>query len=135
MYKDLRAYLRRLRAEEDVWIALPGEVDSWCRARGQMTHVSEAGRWHIEGPQKERARIAYARVEDDRIVYRLGTESQDRIPVVGQSAPPRNGSFLVLALVIPTPILHSYNSRNEVFVFYEAFGRRQDLDLRRASTC
>jgi hypothetical protein len=75
LYRDLLAYLSSLRAEENVWIALPGEVDGWWRARSRMTLVSEAGRWHIEGPQKERARIAYARVENDRVAYRLGTKS------------------------------------------------------------
>lgn len=74
VYKDLLSYLRRLRAKENVWMTLPGEVDNWWRARSQMTLVCEAGRWHIEGPQRERARIAYARVEDDQIAYRLGTE-------------------------------------------------------------
>ena len=83
LYRDLLAHLRRLRAEENVWITLPGEVDSWWRARSQMTLVSQAGTWHIEGPQKERARIAYAQVENGQITYRLGTESQGRIPVVG----------------------------------------------------
>jgi len=75
LYRDLLAYLSSLRAEENVWIPLPGEADSWWRARSRMALVSEAGRWHIEGPQKERARIAYARVENDRVMYRLGTKS------------------------------------------------------------
>jgi hypothetical protein len=75
LYKDLLAYLCRLRAEENVWITLPREVNNWWRARSQMRLVSEAGRWHIEGPEKERARIAYARVENDRVAYRLGIKS------------------------------------------------------------
>jgi hypothetical protein len=75
VYKDLLAYLCRLRAEQNLWIALPGEVDNWWRARSQMTLVCEAGRWRIEGPQKERARIAYARAENGQIEYRLATQS------------------------------------------------------------
>jgi hypothetical protein len=75
LYRGLLTYLSSLRAQENVWVTLPGEVNSWWRARSRMTLVCEAGRWHIEGPQKERARIGYARVENDRIVYRLGTES------------------------------------------------------------
>ena len=74
LYKDLLAYLCRLREEENVLLTLPGQADSWWRARSQMKLVCEAGRWHIEGPQRERARIAYARVENDQIAYRLGTE-------------------------------------------------------------
>ena len=68
-YKDLLGYLSQLRREEKVWIALPREIDSWWRARSQMKLVSENGRWRIEGPQKERARVAYARLENDRVVY------------------------------------------------------------------
>jgi hypothetical protein len=68
-YKDLLGYLSQLRRDEKVWIALPLEIDSWWRARSQMKLVSENGRWRIEGPQKERARVAYARLENDRLVY------------------------------------------------------------------
>lgn len=68
-YKDLLGYLSQLRREENVWTALPREIDSWWRARAQMRLVSEDGKWRIEGPQKERARVAYARLENDRLVY------------------------------------------------------------------
>jgi len=34
-----------------------------------MKLVSDSGKWRIEGPEKERARIAFARMEDDRIFY------------------------------------------------------------------
>ena len=70
-YRDLLGYLSRLRTEEKVWITLPREVDRWWRARSQMTLVSEVGKWSIDGPDKERARIAYARIENDRLAYRL----------------------------------------------------------------
>jgi hypothetical protein len=76
LYKDLLAYLCRLRAEENLWIALPGEVDDWWRARSQMALVGEGEKWRIEGPQKERARLAYARVENDQIAYRLCHENR-----------------------------------------------------------
>jgi hypothetical protein len=71
IYKELLAYLAKLREEENFWIALPREIDEWWRARGQMQIVSAAGTWRIEGPQSERARVAYARIEEDRLVYRV----------------------------------------------------------------
>ena len=68
-YKDLLAYLSELREKQNVWITLPREADRWWRARSQMKLVSDSGKWRIEGPEKERARIAFARLEDDRIFY------------------------------------------------------------------
>jgi hypothetical protein len=70
-YKDLLGYLSDLRRTERVWIALPAEINRWWRARSQMRLVSDRGRWRIEGSEKERARIAYARIENDQLVYTL----------------------------------------------------------------
>lgn len=74
-YKDLLGYLSQLRREENVWIALPAEINRWWRARNSMRLVSDRGRWQIEGPQKGRARIAYARLENDHLVYRVEDHS------------------------------------------------------------
>jgi peptidoglycan/xylan/chitin deacetylase (PgdA/CDA1 family) len=71
IYKDLLGYISQLRRDEKIWIALPMEIDSWWRARSQMKLVSESGRWRIQGPQKERARVAYARLENERLMYHI----------------------------------------------------------------
>jgi hypothetical protein len=71
VYKELLAYITMLQAKENVWIALPRDIDSWWRARSQMKLVSEAGKWRIEGPQKERARVAYASREQGHLSYRI----------------------------------------------------------------
>jgi hypothetical protein len=62
-YLALLTYLTRLRSEVGLWIALPGEVNRWWRARRQMSLVQKDGAWQIEGPGKEHARIAYARLD------------------------------------------------------------------------
>ncbi len=49
--------------------ALPGELDQWWRARSQMRLVQHGKRWPIEGPERPRARVAYATVENQQIVY------------------------------------------------------------------
>jgi len=72
-YKELLAFLARLRDEGKLWAALPGEVDRWWRQRSQMRLVRCGGEWQIEGPGKERARVAYASVEGDRIAYNLAS--------------------------------------------------------------
>ena len=71
VYTDLLAYLQRLRSERSLWMALPREVDEWWRNRQQMTIVRDSRGWRIEGPQSERAVLAFARLEGDRVVYRV----------------------------------------------------------------
>jgi hypothetical protein len=71
VYETLLDYLRQMIAREKIWAALPGEADRWWRARSQMKLVQKGGYWEVEGPQAERARVAYAVIEGDRLVYEL----------------------------------------------------------------
>jgi hypothetical protein len=68
-YKALLGYLSDLRHEQSLWIALPREVNRWWRERSQMRLVQKGDDWLIEGPGKERARIAYAMSDGQRITY------------------------------------------------------------------
>ncbi len=70
-YKELLRFLAQLRDEGKLWAALPGEVNRWWRERSQMRLVRDGRSWHIEGKGCERARVAYAALEGDQIVYRL----------------------------------------------------------------
>ncbi|MGH2509839.1 MAG: hypothetical protein ACRDHZ_20870 [Ktedonobacteraceae bacterium] len=72
VYLDLLSHLARLRAEKKVWIALPSEINSWWRNRHQMRLVPDGDDWRIEGPDKDKAQIAYASLKDDRVVYSVG---------------------------------------------------------------
>lgn len=74
-YKSLLSCLAGLRSKGKIWMALPGEVNHWWRQRSQMRLVRRGFRWEIEGPGKERARIAYASLEGDRVVYTLEAPS------------------------------------------------------------
>jgi hypothetical protein len=71
VYVDLLAHLCRLRTERGLWIALPGQVNDWWRARRRMTLVRQGSSWRIEGPDSERARIAYATLEGGHVVFRV----------------------------------------------------------------
>lgn len=73
VYESLLDYLRHMITEEHVWAALPCEVDQWWRARSRMKLVEKGGHWEIEGPDKDRAQIAYAVIEGDRLVYEYPT--------------------------------------------------------------
>jgi hypothetical protein len=77
-YAGLLAHLSRLRRQGEVWMALPKEVDRWWRERARMTVVGEAGRWRIEGPGRERARLAYACLAGDRITYTFEPSSAEK---------------------------------------------------------
>jgi hypothetical protein len=71
LYESLLDYLRELVSAEKIWAALPGEADQWWRARSKMNLIQRDGNWVVEGPEKERARIAYAVIDGDRVVYDL----------------------------------------------------------------
>jgi hypothetical protein len=70
-YVALLDHLAALRDRHVLWIAAPKAVNSWWRARSQMQLQHTAGEWVIAGPQSERARVAYARLEDDHVAYRF----------------------------------------------------------------
>ena len=77
VYENLLAYLSQLRCDKKIWIARPGDVNRWWRERDAMKLVFEEGKWRITGPRRERARIAFARIKDDKIVYTVGLSSEE----------------------------------------------------------
>ena len=70
VYVDLLRYLNSRRGS-GLWIALPGEINRWWRNRRQMTLVPDGSTWRIEGPDAERARVAYATLVDGRLAYTI----------------------------------------------------------------
>jgi len=76
-YESLLRYLQELRARTSVWFALPGQIETWWRARSRMRVVNHGGRWRIEGEATQNAALAYARLVDGRLVYEIeGLESE-----------------------------------------------------------
>jgi hypothetical protein len=72
VYRALLEHVSQLRAEGRLWFALPGDVERWWRARLGLHLVRDGGSWRVEGPGAERARVAYAVLEGDQVVYRCG---------------------------------------------------------------
>jgi hypothetical protein len=70
-YVALLDCLRQTIAQKGIWAALPGDVDLWWRARSRMSLVERENGREITGPESERARLAYAVLEGDRLVYEL----------------------------------------------------------------
>jgi peptidoglycan/xylan/chitin deacetylase (PgdA/CDA1 family) len=71
VYESLLGYLREMIDREKIWAALPGEVDQWWRTRSQLRLVQKGSSWEIEGPEAERARIAFAVDAGDHLVYEV----------------------------------------------------------------
>jgi hypothetical protein len=69
VYAGLLKYLAELRAQGETWIALPREAASWWRLRSELRLVGEGDSLKIEGEGKDRARIAYATLVDDELIY------------------------------------------------------------------
>jgi hypothetical protein len=68
-YESLLRYLAELRRNERLWIARPDEVDEWWRARRAMHLEKTAEGWKIFGEGAARARVAYASLEGDQLIY------------------------------------------------------------------
>ena len=71
VYTQLLQYLRDIRSSRRIWAALPGDVNRWWRNRERMALVPANGSWRIEGPDSDRARLAYARATPEGVVYEL----------------------------------------------------------------
>jgi hypothetical protein len=71
IYQELLAYLAWLRTRKNVWVAAPGEIDRWWRQRSKMELVSDGDGWRVEGAGSERARVAYARERDGKLVFTM----------------------------------------------------------------
>jgi hypothetical protein len=71
VYESLLSYLQQIVEREKIWMALPGEVNTWWRARSAMRIVQKGENWAIEGPGSERAQIAFAVLDNGQLTYEV----------------------------------------------------------------
>lgn len=71
VYELLLRHLSEMREQKNLWIALPKEVDAWWRLRKQMRLIQDGDGWRIEGEGAKQARVAYARMESDSVIYEI----------------------------------------------------------------
>src|SRR5207237_10488465 len=76
LYRQLLEYLIQTFSDRRIWMALPGEVDRWLRQRRQMRLLNDASGLRVTGPFSERAVVAYASLENGRIVYEVSDRHQ-----------------------------------------------------------
>ncbi len=89
VYSTLLSRLAQLRGQSKMWIPLPRELNDWWRSRNEMRLVKEGSAWQIEGREKHRARIAYASLNGDRVVYAFHPEFQPHELATFVSSQPR----------------------------------------------
>jgi hypothetical protein len=77
VYVQLLRHLAELRDRDGVWMALPGEINRWWRNRQRMTLIATTDGWRIKGPDADRARVAYAALDGDRLVYTFEPPAQN----------------------------------------------------------
>lgn len=68
-YQQLLRMLNEVQVRKSIWLALPGEIDSWWRQRSKMSVVKDGNSWRIVGKGCERARLAFARSVDGQLVF------------------------------------------------------------------
>ncbi len=69
LLESISGYCRR----EHLWQPLPRDAAHWWRQRSQMHIAPSGGSWAVTGPGSERARVAFAQVEDGRLIYQVQT--------------------------------------------------------------
>lgn len=80
VYRDLLSMLSELRGREDLWFALPRDIDSWWRARSRMSIVKEEESWRIVGEGAQHAVLAFAKSVDGKLIYELADASLGELP-------------------------------------------------------
>jgi hypothetical protein len=72
VYENLLEYISELCKQANLWQPLPREVAHWWRDRSLMRIERSGGSWKVTGPGSERARLAFAQIEDGRLTYVVG---------------------------------------------------------------
>jgi len=92
VFEALLSHLVELRRDHNVWITTPGEVNHWWRQRAALRLVEDGGNWQIEGPGRERARLAWASEVDGHISFTLDPP-RDPVQLAMQVQSPKTGMF------------------------------------------
>ena len=88
LFSTLLARLAELRRQSAMWIPLPRELNDWWRNRNEMRLVKEGSAWEIQGPERRRARIAYASLHGGRLTYSFDSKSDPgEQPMIADSRP------------------------------------------------
>jgi len=71
VYENLLEYLSERCSRTKLWQPLPRDVARWWRERSGMRIERSCDTWKVVGPGSERARLAFAQIEDGRLTYHV----------------------------------------------------------------
>ena len=71
VYETLLQYLSEFCSRTKLWQPLPRDVARWWRERSRMRIEGSSGSWRVAGPGSERARVAFAQIEEGRLTYHV----------------------------------------------------------------
>jgi hypothetical protein len=75
VYEQLLQHLSELCSRKKLWQPFPRDVARWWRERSRMWIERSGGAWKVVGPGSERARIAFAQIENGRLTYHVENPS------------------------------------------------------------
>jgi hypothetical protein len=75
VYENLLKYLSQLCNHAKLWQPLPRDAARWWRERSRMRVERSGDSWKVVGPGSERARVAFAQIEDGRLSYHVEKSS------------------------------------------------------------
>ena len=78
LYRDLLKVIRQYADQRNTWLALPGEVDRWWRERDDLTLTKQMGVWTLQGRGADRAGIAFARLENGKLMFVLPNHDNEK---------------------------------------------------------
>ena len=70
-YRELLEHIVSLRETRSIWVARPSEINRWWRERSQLQLVPHGDSWRIRGRGSDRARLAFATLEEGKVTYRI----------------------------------------------------------------
>lgn len=74
VYQELLHYLAALREQKQLWMPFPSDAARWWGARAKMTLQRVNSKWVVRGEGSEQAMVAFASLENEQLVYRVGEE-------------------------------------------------------------
>ena len=71
VYENLLKYLSELCNRTNLWQPLPRDAARWWRERSRMRIERSSGSWKVVGEGSERARLAFAQIEEGCLTYHV----------------------------------------------------------------
>jgi len=71
VYENLLQYLSEYCSRAKIWQPLPRDAAKWWRDRSQMRIERSGSSWKVVGAGSERARVAFAQIEEGRLTYQV----------------------------------------------------------------